>query len=529
MFGVISCSNPVIDLSLTEGHDRGEENGILYYSLNENNEFVLMDNISTARALSTPTFNFPEYSEFTVDGIATRFKVTKVTLNEEETAKQPYSNLTRIASIANGQVYTETKTFDYSKSVSISNIGQKSKEFSFGGGGQTKGLLGKIINLTIGNTFGGNYSTRISSTNTSNSLTKITNSSAKTLSIPNLPEFKECNGADFYNLTTTSVYDIEAVIDLPDTTNSKYLGYTDLRYTSKYGYGSDYYCRICSEKIDGLDIRTPFPDDPRNEDEPGDSRIVHIELASGDTGHCSLSQWEQMNRYGRNPYKSYCENNGTEVSFRLYWANTLAATVPWLIESNDKIPFNKPVSLVPDGVEKIIYNNGKYYKMVIEDSHLTDFNYSINLPGDQLDPIPEGMVQTYKETRTVTKTDMVEQVLKQSGGLSRSFKVSIFNFLRLNGGSKRSMNISNTSSTTISESDIVEINNTFKMPQSYIDSGYDGACIYVTESGLSYEITAKIYPLNSLGEADTSKEESITMIQKVEFPKIFAKPYKVLK
>lgn len=503
--------------------------GVMYYSLNHNEEFVKTNQF---RSSSAPTLNFSNYTDFKVDGVPYKFKVNKVTYNASETNNQPYINFTRMASIANGQVNAKSKSLEYSTTVNTSHISKKTRGFSFGAsiGAPDKSVTSKLVKAAVGSSLGFSTSRSFSRSNTTNELTKNTAQTQITLQVPSLPQYKDCNGVDFYVFTNTYVYDVEAVISMPDTTDNKYLGYTNLSYTNKRKSGRDYRCNRCWKVLRGTDMLLPAPEEPEMPDmgEPTDTRIVHLDLASGGTAHCSLEQWEDLNNSGLNHYAPYFEHNNTKVTFRVYWPETQGVAIPWYLDNNPQIVLNKPISLVPNGAEKIIYDNGSYYKMVIEDSHLIDSNYSVGLPGQQIHyPMLPGMIQNYADSKTVATTHRIEKIKQKSSKFSVSLVAKVFGFLKLSGGHNRSKTITNSTSTTTTESKTVTINNSFKLPSSYIEQGYDGASIFVTESGLLYEIRGKLYPITRYGDIDTSHPESITMTQKVEFPKTFAKPYKV--
>ncbi|WP_066502505.1 hypothetical protein [Abyssisolibacter fermentans] len=499
----------------------------VYYVLDkENNGFVEKSSYNATPSISLPG----TYETFYVDGVKNKLKIISATLNEEETNSLPYTGLQRIKSIANGQTSTTTQSNIHQKTVGTSSVKKKNSSFSFGLGitsnDKMASTIQKVLKSFTSFSFSADFSfdKTYSTSNTNTKINKTESEYTKTYKVPNLPQFEGCNSADFYTFTNYYVYDIVAEIIVDGATSDKNFGYTSVinTYKTKQPYDGVYRCACCNKILNGCDMFLPFLEEYPEED----NDIVHVVLANGRTGHCGRNLWNLMVDEGY--YKPYNPDCNTIVEYKFYWPVVEGVVMPWTIDGPNEFNLNKPVHLVPSGMEEIIYDNNQYYKLVIQESPLTNVYHSISLPGEQVgEPVLPGLEQTISISKEIAVSSTTERTTVKNKSKSLSLVAKFKNWLSLSSGYKRSTQYIDSSSVNTTDVESISETNKYVLPSWFTDNGYEGNRIHVTKDSMLYEITGEIIPINSNGTLDIANEGIITYTQKKEFPRVYANPFDV--
>lgn len=509
----------------------------VYYSLDEaTGQFQLKASMSAA-----PNVNITNgYQTFYVDGEENRMRILDCTLNNTETNSIPYTGLQRIKSIANGQ--TSTTVDDHLSSTAIMTSNSKStvKNYNFG----LDLNLAKQIPVTniLGTEVAGNFlsasfsskfsfSTSYTTTNTNSEVKTLTKTYTKTYSIPNLPAFENCNSADFYTFTNYYVYDIEAEFVKPNVTSNESLGYVDYTYTYyiPQGYGGWSNPKKCAHCGKVFIQERPFTGYSGGSYDDDNTDMVHVEFANGTTAHFPEDYWSQVLRQKNGMYQKYNPNASTVFTFKYYWPVVEGVVIPYTFGETNELKLNKPIHMVPTGIEQVVYDGSRYYKMIVDESPLVDPYYNLYFPGEQIgDPVLPGSTQTIglnKSLKTVNKTEKtVVKKKSKSFSLLSKFK----NWISISGGYDKSTTSINSSSTTKTKIHTFSETNKYVLPSSFINAGYEGTRIHLTKDSMLYNVTGRILRYNSsTGEFDPSTEGLVTFQQEIQSPRVFAVPFDV--
>ncbi|GMQ58688.1 hypothetical protein AN1V17_30830 [Vallitalea sediminicola] len=507
------------------------DNEPIYFTLDQaSNQFIEKSSYNAPKSIELPG----TYETFYVDNKANKLKIISATLNEEETNSLPYTGLKRIKSIANGQTSTTTQNSIYQKTVAMSKAKSTNNAFSFGLGlsadknnDKITSAIQSVLKSYTSFSFSADFSfdRRYTTTNTNTRVNKVEREYTKSFTVPDLPNFKGCNSADFYTFTNYYVYDVVAEIIVDGATSDEHQGYTSVynTYKQKRPHSSISTCGYCGEEIRGCDMCLPCLENPPEEH---NNEIVHVNLANGHSGHCGRNMWELVVREGY--YKKYDPNCNTIVNYKFYWPVVEGVVIPWKVDGPNDFNLNKPVHLVPSGIEEIIYQDNKYYKFVVTESPLKNAYDSISLPGEQLgDPVLPGLTQTVKIAKDVTVSSTTEKTKITNKRFSTSLTAKFKNFISLSAGYKRHRQYIDTSSSNETEIESYDETNKYVLPNWFSDNGYEGTRIHLTKDTMSYEVTGEIIPINPDGTLDNANKGILTYTQKKEFPRIYANPFDV--
>lgn len=506
----------------------------------ENNEpvyFVLdqaSDKFIEKSSCNAPSVSLPgTYETFYVDGSTNKLKIISATLNEEETNSIPYTGLKRIKSIANGQTSTITEKNVYQKTIAMSKTKSSNKSFSFGLGlgsadnNKVTTAIKEVLKSFTAFSFSADFSfdRKYTVKNTNTRINKVESEYTNSYTVPDLPNFEGCNSADFYTFTNYYVYDVVAEIIVDGATSDKASGYTSVynTYKRKLPYSSVYICGFCSNELRGGDMRIPCLENPPKE---YNDEIVHVNLANGMSGHCGRNMWDLLVREGY--YKKYDPACSTIVNYKFYWPVVEGVVVPWKVDGPNDFNLNKPVHLVPNGIEETIFQNNKYYKFIVNESPLKNAYHSITLPGEQLgDPVLPGLTQTVKISKEVSLSTTTEKTKITNKNMSTSLLTKFKNFISLSAGHKRNKQYIDTSNVNETEIESYSETNKYVLPDYFSNKGYEGTRIHLTKDSMLYEVTGEIIPINSDGTLDNANKGIITYTQKKEYPRIYANPFDV--
>lgn len=508
----------------------------VYYRLDESsNRFQIKNSAS----YTAPNPNISNgYKTFYVDGRENRLRIISCNLNEAESNSMPYTGLKRIKTIANGQTSTTVDENFTSTAVVTSKMRTTESNYNFGVDLSytkqyvTLNLLGeKVIKdlLSVGFSSKFSFSNSYTTNTTTSNVKSLTKTYTKSYTIPNLPSFKDCNSADFYTFTNYYVYDVTAEILIPNATSNPRFGYTDYTYTSsiKRPYSSRKRCQYCGKEY-VADMLVPSLD-PEFEEEYDFRDIAHVDFADGSSGHCTREQWRSILNDEDNIYKKYSSCVNTTVTFKYYWPVVEGVVVPWTIGGPNDLVLNKPIHMVPRGMEQTIYDGNRYYKMIVDESPLIDPYYNIHFPGEQIgDPVLPGTTQTIAFNRSLSTTSKTEKTVVKKKSRSFSLVAKFKNWLSISGGYTKNKTKIDSSSTTVTNTHTLKETNKYVLPTSFMNAGYDGTRIHLTKDSMIYAVKGRIIPYSaSTGNLDPNDDSILTYDQEFQYPRIYATPFDV--
>lgn len=455
---------------------------------------------------------------FTVDNMQNSIRIISASYNAEKTSRLPLVGLTRVNSIANGQTNSISTTNSVQKVNSVSKTSQSNNSYSFGVEfDPTKrkdvlsGVLGKFMNTKISANQSFDNSSFFSSTNTA--LESLTENYTENFSVPSGTDFALSNSADFYITTGYEVYDM--VVEL--TSYAMYTGNKNegvLTATPTYAkpllQGPDdpyaeFICGKCKQHIGNEFI----------------DELYHIVYANGGIGHCGGEEYQNLKYYkpGYDPK--------TTVSFEYYNPIVMKIVNPWNLSGNNTINVNRTIQMGIPGDEEIVYYNGTPYIFRHVSSYLLTPSDSLVLPAEQICSVTRGNSITTNVTKQLQTTSKSEKSYSSGNTFSSSVESTFFGCLTFKAGYKTSYNSTQSESNSETKTTEVKENNTYSMPQSFIDQGNSGIAIYLSKDNVAFNVTGEIIPVLSDGQPDEARKQTITYLHKEEFPRRFTLPYKL--
>jgi hypothetical protein len=455
---------------------------------------------------------------FTVDNVENGIRIISATYNAEKTSKLPLVGLTRVNSIANGQTNSISTTNSVQKVNSIGKTTQSNNSYSFGVSLDTSkktGLLGSVLSKFVTAKISLNQSfenSRFSST-TNTVLEASSENYTENFSVPAGSDFALSNSADFYTTTGYEVYDM--VVELTSYAN----------YTANENEGimsathtfpkpimqnpddpyAQFMCRICKQKL--------------YSDYDGD--LYHVVYADGHIEHCGQAEYETLKYYkpGYTPK--------TTVSFEYYNPTVMKIVNPWKLSENNSINSSRTIQMGIPGDEQMVYYNGAPYIFRHISSYLLTPSENLVMPAEQICSVTRGNSISTNVTKQLQTTSKSERSSTSGNTFSSELENTFFQCLTFKAGYKTSFSSTQSSSSSETKSTEVKENNTYSMPQSFIDQGNSGIAIYLSKDNVAFNVTGEIIPLLSNGQPDESKKQTVTFVHKEEFSRRFALPYKM--
>lgn len=506
---------------------------IQYYIYDENLEKFVPDQeyIQNRSSFSS------EIDEITIDGKKSFVVINSFELNEQLTSEMNYTGLNRIQSISNGQTSSVSEEFTDKEIHSISNIVKKNKNFStgiklLGGifGNKSKKDANKTEVLNGEYSFQSSYST----TDKETEIESIMKRKTKNYSIPDDEMFDNCNAADFYIFRSYKIYDVEGEIYHEYETTDRNKGYVSvddaIAVVGESNVNQWLECSKCGAIVKDYGSgggEIPLSTGYRSDYHPYQN-MYHVTFADGTLRHFSCADWDEVNN---KIYFPYNEDSKTTVTFRYYKPVLMSVTLPWkfdYINDAGEINLNKPVELLPKGMEEIVCDSNKYYKFRLLESYLYDSNHAINLDIDTIDSLSKGVTEELELDEYLSTTIEHTEVNSSSSGYSAGLKLKFCSWLT--GSANYSQKVTKIKEEYDSVTNTVHYNviATYTMPQDYIDAGYDCTGFYVTEDTMRYKIKGEIIPLDEDGIMDLNNKTTIEYYQDIEFPRAYSLPEDVL-